>query len=102
MEDLELEINNPYVNATLLVFTDHEELSEMVIDVEVSTSDRYYEIGIGDSLSNISFESYDDSSYWFLLYAANDFIENPLDLSPYIGYTLRVPDLQTYLSKNDQ
>lgn len=91
--------NNPYSIGTIFQFDEGDYLldpGELLISPSVK--DRYYTVGNTDNLSNISFQAYGDSKWWWVLYYANPDLENPFELP--IGKTLLVPDLIQLQTQN--
>lgn len=98
---LELNVNNPYAYSTLQVFSNSSnELTAIDLNITPSEEDRYYEIGLGDTLSNIAYEAYGTSKLWFLIYTANTFLDNPLNLEDSIGKILLIPSQENFYSNN--
>ncbi|MAX80394.1 MAG: hypothetical protein CL843_09480 [Crocinitomicaceae bacterium] len=87
-----------YYDAELIQLPDGEFILERVpIEYENSINDRYHSVKIEDSLDHISWSYYKElvdksEYYWWVIAEVND-IENPFDLTDYIGQKILIPDI---------
>ena len=102
MATLELRDNNLYANGKVIVFENEEaELVREPIAFESKGNDVFHTVKKHDTIIKIGFKYYeevkeDSGKYYFLICDANQ-IENPLDLSEYVGKDIIVPNLLDYL-----
>lgn len=93
-----------YSNGFVEVFSDGEKyLERETIEYEGNETDRSYKVKENDTLTKIAGNKYKEElelahQYWWILSDAND-IENPLDLSEYIGEYILIPDPFLFLLK---
>lgn len=94
--------NNLYANGEVLTFTNGEQL--LLRDIETtggSLTDRYHVLKLGQTLDEVAYLMYntevaDPSKYWWRIADANQ-IQNPLELSEYVGTNLLIPNLSRIL-----
>ena len=96
--EIKISLDNLYAyNSRISVLEDGtEELQRNVIEYKASDKDRLERVKISDTIDKIAYRVYKDflpnaQRYWFLIADVNN-IENPLDLSAYIGKSLIIPD----------
>jgi nucleoid-associated protein YgaU len=98
MSEVSLKPSNMFFNGKVIVFDDGtEELVRNEAVITPSTNDKYYTVEIDDILENIAFKFYkgiveEPYLYWFLIADANK-IENPLDLTDWVGKDILIPDI---------
>lgn len=90
-----------YSNGVINTYADGttELLRENVVS-QGSTEDKYHTVVNADRIDLIAYQYYKDivfraAEYWWLIADVNN-IENPLDLSNYIGQQILIPDLLTF------
>lgn len=94
--------SNPYRNGVIFVYQDGEqELSRVIAVWAGAENDKYHNVKKGEELDFIAWKNYKDilekpEWYWWAIADANE-IENPLDLSEFIGKDLVIPDIQIFL-----
>lgn len=99
---LELRESNAYRDGSVIKFPNGDlELERTVVNWVGSVNDRYYTVRIGDTLDKIAYNEYDQEvenseRYWWILADANK-IDNPLDLSEFVGKNVVIPDFQLFL-----
>lgn len=85
--------DNPYSGGTVFIFPDGSmSLDRNPVVYQKSINDRYYTVGDGESLDNISYEAYASSKRWWQIADVNK-VFFPFQLD--IGVTLVIPDLDT-------
>jgi hypothetical protein len=100
-QTISLRPNNPYSNGRVLVFEDGS--AELERDFPVYTGnekDSYYTVRKSDTIDKIAWMHYrdyveDGSKYWWIICDVNG-IENPLDLSEYVGQEILIPDVLNF------
>lgn len=106
MITVEFRGNNLYRNGNLLDLGAGEiMLLRDKLEITPSITDSYYTVGLEDELSVISYRVYKDlvtdpSKYWWVIADANN-IENPLDITSYVGKELLIPNLLNILALLD-
>lgn len=98
MTTLELRENNPYSLGELLTFgleDDDVSLQSLPPVIFPHNSDRYYELVLGNNLSEIAHEAYGDSKYWWVIYVANDLF-HPFEYEISPGKLIVIPDLARF------
>ena len=99
---IKLRESNPYRNGEIQVFPNgDQELVRKKIIWNGGENDRYYTVRDTDTLDKIAWSQYKDivdkpEWYYWVIADANE-IENPLDLSDYIGDEIVIPDIQLFL-----
>jgi hypothetical protein len=96
--------NNLYQNARWVVYDNGEE--ELERDLVVYTpveEDEYYTVVAGDRLDIITWQKYknvhpDPAKLWWIIADANN-IENPLDISEFVGKDLLIPNYYKFRLK---
>lgn len=89
---------NMYANGSLLIFSDGEMwLERDEINYDYSKGDKIHKVVEGETLTRIAWKYYrglvgNSQFYWYLIADVND-IENPMDLSDYVGKNIIIPDL---------
>lgn len=93
-----LRADNPYYYGQVFIFPDGSvSLDGLEVVYIPSENDRYYTVGEGESLSDISDQAYSNSKSWWVIAKVNN-IFFPLDLE--VGATLVIPDLDTFEINN--
>jgi hypothetical protein len=93
-------LSNLYKNAILYDLGDNEYLLERQnIVIPDSIDVIYHKVLAYDRIDLIAYKYYgnktaDSSNYWWVIADAN-LIDNPLDLSDYVGKEIIIPDLLT-------
>jgi len=96
--NLKLRDNNLYATGELLTFPNGDQLLERKdLDYTAQVSDDYHRVMDTDTLDYIAWLFYqekvdDPSKYWWIIAEVND-IENPFDISEFVGKDLLVPDI---------
>ena len=99
---ISLDEDNPYSNGTQIVFTSGEgKLLRNKIDYAPKEGDDYYTVKIGDDMTGIAYQHYRDkvdrpSRYWYVIADANN-IQNPLDLTSFVGLEIVIPDIIPFI-----
>ena len=99
---IELRESNAYSDGSLVQFSNGEqELERKVVEWEGNENDRYYTVRIDDYLDKIAYKAYNDvvdkpEFYWWVIADAN-LIDNPMDISEFVGKDLIIPDIQIFL-----
>lgn len=89
----ELSTENPFYYGEIVIFGDNDAgLYTREVSFPPSNQDRLYTTTDGDTLSNIAYEAYGSSKWWWVIQMANE-IEFPFELEFQAGTTLRIPDL---------
>lgn len=96
---IELSESNPYANGFIITDSTGEMLERTPIAYAGNRLDEYYTVKIGEMLEAIAWRMYqrfvpDAERYWVILADVNG-IENPLDLSDWVGKDLLIPDFLT-------
>lgn len=98
MSEVLLKQSNMFYNGKIIMFEDGtSEIVREEMTFIKSENDKYYTVQIDDLLDNIAFKFYkgiveEPYLYWFLIADANK-IENPLDLSDWVGKDILIPDI---------
>ena len=101
---IELRESNPYAYGQILTDTDpsgnvEERLEREPLVYQGSNNDQYYTVRLGDMLDAIAYRFYKeiepDADKWYWVIADANEIDNPLDLSAYVGTDILIPDLLT-------
>lgn len=101
---IKLRDSNPYRYGKLIIFDDGTtELYRDVIEWGGEETDTYYQVKEGDVADKIAWLVYKNyvvkpEWYWWIICDVNN-IENPLDLSDYVGQELLIPDIILFLLK---
>jgi len=91
-----------YRNGTILIFDNGEGLLVRdLIDFVGGSEDRYHTVKINDRidlLANLYYKSRveDASKFWWVIADANN-IENPMDLTDFIGTDILIPNIMNVL-----
>ncbi len=89
--NIELRPNNPYSVGDVFVFPEGDaELERKPIQTRKSTRDRYYRVEEGDTLSDIAFDAYGDSKYYWVISDVNN-LDWVFELP--VGTLLLIPDI---------
>lgn len=91
-QTIDLRVDNPYAYGTLSLLKDGTYCLEATKETPDLSGCRYYTTIQGDTFSNIAFEAYGNSKYWWLIWAANDF-DCPFNLEITPNTTLRIPNI---------
>lgn len=87
-----------YYDAKLIEFSDGDSILEREpITYTNSINDRYHTVNIEDQLDAIAYKYWNkivanSEFYWWVIAEVNE-IENPLDISDYVGKKLLIPDI---------
>lgn len=98
---LELRDSNLYANGNVVTYDDGSVELEVDFPEYIGRrGDTYHTVKILDTLDKIAWDRYKDEvpvpeDYWFAIAVAND-IENPFDLSQYIGQEILIPDILNF------
>lgn len=107
MADLTLKDNNLYQNGRITKYANGElELERDIILFPGDENDSYYTVVEGDEITVIAYNKYKDftddaGKYWWLIADCNN-IENPLDLSEYIGQDITIPSFAAFKLRQSQ
>lgn len=97
---MDLREDNPYSIGFITLFGNNlQSLDSVKPKLNKTASDRLYTTIEGDTFSNIAFEAYGNSKYWWLIWFANS-IDFPFDLEILPNTTLLIPDLENFNSLN--
>lgn len=97
---MELRDNNPYSLGTLNYFGDGSMgLGSKKPKLVKSASDRTYTTSVNDNFSNIAYQAYGDSKYWWVIWYANS-VDFPFELELLPGTVLNIPDIINFNSLN--
>lgn len=94
----ELNDNNLYRNGLIFQFSGGEQLLERdQLVLQGDLEDFYHTVRHEDRLDRIAYRFYkdlvpDSSKYWWVIADANE-IENPLDLSEWVGVEILIPNI---------
>lgn len=90
---MELRDNNPFSLGLLTFFSDGSMalLSKKPKFIK-SPNDRTYTTSVNDNFSNISYQAYGDSKYWWVIWFANN-TDFPFELEVLPGTVLNIPDI---------
>jgi hypothetical protein len=96
---IELIESNPYANGYIIQDGTEETLERDPIAYVGNRLDTYYTVRQNDMIDSIAWRYYrtfvpDAERYWVLIADVNG-IENPLDLSAWVGRELLIPDFLT-------
>lgn len=91
-QTIALRPDNPYAYGELAILNDGTYCLSGTKQTPNTTNCRIYTTIDGDTLSNIAYEAYGNSKYWWLIYYSND-IDCPFDLELNGGVTLKIPNL---------
>lgn len=103
-KSIQLRESNPYAYGVIYSETnasasDEEQLERTPLAYVGSANDQYYTVRHGDMLDSIAYRYYKDvdpfADKWYWVIADANDIENPLDLSAYVGKDILIPDLLT-------
>jgi hypothetical protein len=96
---------NPYGRGRILKYNDGtEELEREFIKWDAGENDHYHLLKNGETLDKVAYDFYHDivqnaDKYWWVIADAN-IVENPLDLSQFIGTEILIPDIKNFLLNN--
>jgi len=103
MGTLKLNVDNLYADGTLVTLPNGSVvLNREKIKYEPSSTDERHTVLQGETLTGITYKKYntvseDCSKYWWIIADVNN-IQNPLDISEYVGQEIIIPDfLKTML-----
>ena len=102
---IELRVSNLYAQGRMIIFADGSgELERDKFEYIPTEPDDYYTVKYDDRLTKIAYDFYNNkvelaSHYWWIIADAND-IENPLDISEYIGKEIIIPNILNFKLKN--
>lgn len=95
---IELKDNNMYAYGYIFDYGEGLfSLERALLNVEATKLDKYHIVRDFDRLDRIAYQYYkfvvsDASKYWWVI-ADTNLIDNPLDLTDWVGKELLVPDL---------
>lgn len=100
---IELKPNNLYINGIVVFFdsedttSDEQMLIRNILDIPSTIGDRVHTVTQYDRIDKLAYNYYKDkvsdpSKYWWVIADAND-IQNPLDLTDYVGTDIVIPDI---------
>lgn len=98
---ISLPLSNPFASGSMIVFDDGTgELTREVSQYIPSQPDRFYTVKYDDTITQIAYQHYKDevqlpSRYWWVIADAN-LIDNPLDISEYIGKEIVIPNIRNF------
>lgn len=98
--------SNLYQNGQVIEYDNGDkELEREIILFPGEEEDQYHPVKAGDELTKLAYHYYKDftqdpGKYWWVIADAND-IENPLDLSEYIGSEIVIPAFQKFKLNNE-
>lgn len=96
--EVELRTNNPYSTGEIFTFPEGDVLLDRKpLNYIKSIRDRYYTVKQEDNISNIAFQAYGNSKWWWVIADINK-LDNPFDLK--MGSTLLIADLDKLLISN--
>lgn len=101
MITVEVRENNLYQNGRVVQFPNGEyELEREIIIFQGGEDDQYYTVQEGDEVTKLAYQHYKNyvenpGEYYWLITDANN-IENPLDLSEWIGVEIIIPSILKY------
>ncbi len=101
---MELPSSNLYTTGRIINFPDgRKRLIRGRLSIEPSTTDMYYIVKPNDMFDDIAWRAYRDLVdrawlYWWVITDINK-VKNPLDMQPWIGKEIVVPNLQRVLLK---
>lgn len=98
---LDLDLDNMYASGKLFNMDDGQLLLRSNITTEGKEDDIYMILREGQTLNHLAWVAYKDkvenpSRYWWVIADANN-IQNPLDLSSFVGTELLVPNIDKIL-----
>lgn len=105
--ELTFPINNLYRTGEVIVFTDGEAvLVRDVLLIEATEEDIYHPVVELDTLEKLANKYYsktieDSSKFWWVIADAN-IIDNPLDISAYVGTEILIPNILNVLLKLEE
>lgn len=100
--DIELRENNLYVNGLHYIFSNGEELLlRPKLNLVGNERDQYHIVKKDERIDLIAYKYYsnrveDSSKFWWVIADAND-IQNPLDISEYVGKQILIPNISNLL-----
>ena len=100
MSVLKRKTSDLFVNGFVEVFDNGDQyLERNHIDYQTKEPDIYHTVIEGDTLTYIAWRYYKSvteqpSRYWKYIADVNEDIENPMDLTEFIGLTVTVPNFQ--------
>lgn len=96
--DIQLSDNNLYAYGYLNVYAEDNsvQLLRTKLDITAEAGDQYHTVIQGDRIDLIAFKFYkkivdDSSKLWWIIADANN-VQNPLDISSFIGTVFLIPD----------
>lgn len=98
---IRLRDDNPYANGRINAYADGTaELDRDFPEYNGGEGDQYYTVKIGDELDEIAYRYYKNKlenaqRYWYVLADVNN-IENPLDISDWVGRNIVIPDILNF------
>lgn len=96
--NLTLRSNNLYRNGEIIQFTEGDmSLIRNQLEITGTLEDEYHTILASDELTKLAYQKYsrfveDSSKYWWVIADANK-IDNPLDLTDWIGVEILIPNI---------
>lgn len=99
---LEVTETNLYTTGRIVVFTDgRQKLVREKLKLEPSKTDFYYTVKKGDMWDEIAYRYYNKYvnrawTCWWMITDMNK-VKNPLDITPYIGTEIVIPNIQRVL-----
>lgn len=97
---MELRNDDPYSLGTITLFDDGEiALDPPRVVLRRSPLDAYFTTIEDDNFPDISFQAYNSSRFWWLIYLANE-VFFPFDLEADYGTNIVVPDMETFKMNN--
>jgi nucleoid-associated protein YgaU len=89
---LNLRINNPYANGRIVLLGGLDAVLDRTrLNYVPSRKDKLHKVRDFDSLSDLAYDYYGDSKWWWVIYDIND-LDDPFDLI--VNTTLIIPDLE--------
>ena len=100
-QSIELPENSLYGNGIISSFPDGEVLERDAVKWTPANDDRVHTVVDGDRLDELAWHFYgnkveDASKYWWVIADANS-IEDPTDLSSYIGSDIVIPNINKFI-----
>jgi phage tail protein X len=90
-----IQSNSRYVNASTSVLTVNNNDRQVIVPGSPQTymfNYQSYQITGADTLDSLAYAFYGDPSAWWMICDANPEIMNWQDMTPLIGYIIRVPN----------